>query len=903
MTFISAYHERGRDRVLVWERSNGKRRVVEKDSPYYFYAPAADGDFTSIDNRKLKKYTFGNKQEFEDACMTFPVRFESDLNPLEKVMMEYAGKESPEMVIGFVDIEVDYDPKIGFSSCKNPYAPINALTLYRSDLKSYFTLAVPPRNGSGVLPQEMLDDNYFICATERELFEQFFALLDDVDVLSGWNSEFFDLPYIGKRIELLFGVHALRRLAFERGVTPRWTEHERFKGAKEKDIALDLLSRVHLDYMRLFKKFNLGGRQSYSLAAIADDELEIPKLHYDGSLADLYNNDFKHFCLYNRRDVEILVQLDEKFKYIELANSMVHEATVNFSAIFGSVQLIDTAIINFAHLKLNRIVFDRQHKPGTKVEGALVLTPKTGLHRWVASCDINSLYPSTYRSLNLSPEKIVGQLQEYEEGWKLVYTATTHPDEDSLNKVVHLQLEGTSRDEVIEIQVGDLITLLKEKKFAISAYGTILDQSEGEGLLAAVLSFWFTDRKRLQAEKKRFAKEADARLKAANGDKKDAEYLELKKQSDYFDMLQGVKKVLLNSSYGATLNAFCRFHDPRLGASTTGSGRQITTFMIETIVEQLIGRKIKLKKTVSYDKDGEAENEYTIDLPPGIGPVMSDTDSCYFLMDALVNEADTAIELADAIVEFVNASFPQFMRTAFYCQPEFDDKIKAVREIVAETGIIRAKKNYVFLVRDNEGKRYTEDTLKLQGGDMKISSTPEVIRTFLKDLTMKILKGVPKAEISNDVIKFRESFKGAASSNPLDFASVSSVKTYDEKYAQWERVEKAGMGRVDLASHVRGAINFNESVKMYAPTESLILGGSKVKVLWLRDNAHDFKNMAFPSEMNELPEWFKKHFEVDLEQTEQKLVDSKVGNTFHPIGWEVPTMKTVKLNSLVNFDD
>jgi DNA polymerase elongation subunit (family B) len=292
MSFISSYHERGRDKVLVWEKSeSGKRIKREYDSPYFFYVPDKNGPFTALTGESLKKIEFDNKRDFDDACRSYPTRFESDFHPQEKVMMTYVGKKVPVLTVGFLDIEVDYDPTIGWARPENPYAPINALTLYRSDLEAYFTLAVAPPGWSVMnqLPLEMLEDNYFICNSERELLQQFLDLGNDVDVLSGWNSEFFDLPYIGKRIELLFGKSALRSLAFEGGPTPRWGEKDRFKGSKQKEIVLDLQSRVHLDYMALFKKFTLGGRQSFSLQAITEEELDVPKLHYEGTLYELYH--------------------------------------------------------------------------------------------------------------------------------------------------------------------------------------------------------------------------------------------------------------------------------------------------------------------------------------------------------------------------------------------------------------------------------------------------------------------------------------------------------------------------------------------------------------------------------------------------------------------------------------
>ena len=918
--YISSYYDRYKDQILVWEKTESGNRIMCKyNSIYNFYIPDPNGSFKSITDVNLSILNFDSKSDFDDACNSHPTRFESDIHPQDKVMMTYINKGIPDLTVGFLDIEVDYDPKIGWPRSANPYAPINAITIYNTSVNAHFTLAVPPPNWSKTLPIDMVDNNYWLFNNERELLESFFYLIADVDILSGWNSDFFDMPYIGKRIEILFGSAALRKLSFDGGPAPRWSEKFRFKGSKEKEIILDLQSRVHLDYMALFKKFTLGGRQSYSLESITEDELDIPKMKYDGTLYELYRNDFEKFIKYNRHDVQCLVDLDKKFKYILLANTMVHEATVNFSAIFGSVQLIDNAIINFSHSKMNRIVFDKKHKASVGVEGALVMSPKVGLHKMIGSVDLASLYPSTYRSLNLSPEKIVGQLLECEDGWRAVYEANINPNNKQLqDKIITIIPEGSSPldhngedlDCGLEITASNMIRFLRDNKYSLSAYGTILDQSCGEGLIPAILTYWFGDRKELQKLKKKHKNIAQSLKDDTNKE----EYLENLKLSDYYDMLQGVKKVLLNSLYGATLNEFCRFHDPRLGASTTGTGRQITTHMINTIAKTLLGdntplliKTVKERSKKNEDGSTELQNEYEIDVPIGLGPIYSDTDSCYFSLENIVgSNIDDAILCADGIALSVNDSFQEFMQTAFFCQPNFDNLISANREVVASAGIFKAKKKYILLTDDVEGTRIDVNSpkaLKTQGSDIKISSTPKPIREMLKTIILMILKYTNKKEIIDFIIDFRRNFNSSAI-NPLDYATVISVKNLEIYTEKWTRLEKAGLEKVNLPGNVRASINYNECLFMFNDKESLpIISGAKIKIVWLRENQYNFKSIAFNSDNDSFPYWFSTSFEIDLKTTEQKLIDQKIKNIFEAIGWEVPTEQTLIVNKLLSFDD
>lgn len=332
--------------------------------------------------------------------------------------------------------------------------------------------------------------------------------------------------------------------------------------------------------------------------------------------------------------------------------------------------------------------------------------------------------------------------------------------------------------------------------------------------------------------------------------------------------------------------------------------------MIETIARSLIGENApKLNKRTEVNKKGEVDNIYTIDCPEGLGPIYSDTDSCYFLMDKLVDNIDDAVSCADAVADFVNDSFPGFCESAFFVQPEFNGIVKANREMVAHSGIFRAKKKYIMYVADMEGTRIDPESsksLKTQGSDIKLSSTPEMIRGMLKDVTMMILRIEPKSNVEKYVIEFRRNLNNIEHNdlNILEFAAVTSVKTYDEYYEKWVRIEKPGLGKVKppIPSAVRAAIYHNELIKDLNIGEwRPIIAGDKVKVLWLRENDYGWTNFAFNSDIEDLPKWFTDRFEVDIKLTEQKLIDKKLENIFEPIGWEVPTLQSQLRNKLVEF--
>jgi len=385
-----------------------------------------------------------------------------------------------------LDIEVDYDPELGFAGPKNPYAPINAIALFHEHNQNLIVLAVPPNDGIDWTPSllenacnEILPippeykTEFHLFATESELLLKFLNIIKDSDLLCGWNSDTFDFPYIAKRLELVLGQAAFKRLSFPGSKIP---EYKEIMTNNHPQIKVETTGRLLADYMQLYKKYEMTSQPSYKLSYIADvvlvdpttKEPILPKLEYEGTLASLYVKNFAFFVRYNIRDCEILHGFEQRLGYIDLANQMYHLSGGLFQHVMGTLKLAELAIVNHCHHALNLVV-NNSDMPDidASIDGAFVLLPQIGLHEWFGSIDINSLYPSDIRSINISPETLRGQFTTKELAVEAIKNET--------NEILLFELEdGTTRSRT----AAEWKTILKHRRWSISGYGTVFDQNK-----------------------------------------------------------------------------------------------------------------------------------------------------------------------------------------------------------------------------------------------------------------------------------------------------------------------------------------------------------------------------------------------------------------------------------------
>jgi len=504
MSYINAIQKS--NKVIVWERSASGRKAVTYPGIFEYYVPDPHGEITSIFGNKVSLCTFDSYWEFKTSLDDYkaypvPLRYESDIGTEYKVLSEnYYDVDPPKLNITLYDIEVDYDETIGFSSVENPYAPINAIALYHEWSGKQLVLAVPPpgwdSNGNDELYAmgEETGTEIRLFSTESELLLVFLDEIEDSDCISGWNSDFFDTPYICARIQKSLGDVFFKKMSFPEAAAPKYRLQQVFGVDR---TTVDLGGRISYDYMELFKKFEMNGRPSYSLEAISNEVLpDLPKLTYTGSLAKLYKNDFVFFIRYNIRDTEVLRGFEEKLGYIQLASVLYHSSCGLPANIFGTIKLVDLALINHCHYNLGVVVPDHNKlKIDGGAFGAMVLHPQKGLHSWIGSIDITSLYPSSIRMNNISPEKLIGQMRgsltDDDRGrhsaWDIIHR-------NSSTESVTMDYDDIDKYGETETHTGaEWREILFEHKWSISGYGTIFDQAT-PGMFPTVLHTWFKDR-------------------------------------------------------------------------------------------------------------------------------------------------------------------------------------------------------------------------------------------------------------------------------------------------------------------------------------------------------------------------------------------------------------------------
>ena len=592
-----------------------------------------------------------------------------------------------DMLIVTMDIEVQCEN--GFPSPKLAEEEMLCITIKNQQSKKIVVW------GIGEFNTDREDVTYIQCESEVHLLKEFLVFWErhHPDVITGWNSEFFDLPYLCNRIKKLFGEDELKRLSPWGSVQPREVYQ---MGRTHQTYSIQGIAA--LDYFDLYRKFTYTNQESYRLDHIAKVELGESKAGnpFD-TFREWYQKDYQSFVEYNIQDVEIVDKLEDKLKLIELCLTMAYDAKVNFTDVLGTVRYWDILIYNY--LREKHIVIP-QKKKSDKVEkfvGAYVKDPQVGMHKWVMSFDLNSLYPHLIMQYNISPETLLSSVNE----------------KITVDKILDGKVKNTS-------------------KYSMTPNGAFFHKDK-RGFLPELMEKIYDDRVKY--------KKLMLQLQQEYENTKDKTLL---KDIARYNNIQMAKKISLNSAYGAVGNSWFRYFDLRNAEAITTSG-QLAIRWIEKSLNSYLNKILETDKK-DYILASDTDSVY-ITFESLVSKVFGESPETSKVVEFLDKVA------TDKLEPFINKSYKSLAEL----MGAYEQKMVMDREIIADKGIWTAKKRYILNVHDSEGVRYKEPRLKIMGIEAVKSSTPAPCRAKIKEALDIIMNGNEK-ELNTFIQGFREEF-------------------------------------------------------------------------------------------------------------------------------------------------
>ena len=624
----------------------------------------------------------------------------------------YIAEQYPKVVdydidnILIVTIDIEVQCENGFPNPKDAIEPLLSITVKNHQTKKFVVW------GIGKFNNNRDDVTYVECENEIHLIKEFLVFWEKhlPDVITGWNTEFFDIPYLCNRIQHLCGEDEIKRLSPWRSVHSR----EIYQMGRRHQV-YDIAGVAHLDYFDLYRKFTYTAQESYRLDHIAFVELGERK---DGNpyetFKDWYTKDFQSFIEYNIMAVEIVDKLEDKMKLIELCLTMAYDAKVNYMDVLGSTKYWDILIYNYLREKNIVIPQKKQSEKAEKFEGAYVKEPQVGMHKWVMSFDLNSLYPHLIMQYNISPETLYAQ-----------------------DKV-----KDMSVDKLLDKKVDTSIL----KDVTLTPNGALF-KTKKQGFLPEIMQSMYDDR----VKYKKLLLQAKQEYENTKNPK-------LLKDISKYNNIQMAKKISLNSAYGAIGNAYFRYYDLLVAEAITTSG-QLAIRWIERAVNQYLNKVLETTGE-DYVIASDTDSVYvTFDkLVNKIYPNGGDNAKIVTFLDNVAR---------DKIEPFMEKSYQDLHQYV----NSYQQKMQMAREVIADKGIWTAKKRYILNVWDNEGVRYNEANLKMMGIEAVKSSTPAPCREKIKE-GLKIIMNGSEKQLNDFIQDFRKEFMNLP---PEDIAYPRSV--------------------------------------------------------------------------------------------------------------------------------
>ena len=807
-----------------------KRKI--KFKPTLYVKGKGNSKFNALDGTNVDPIKFADMREAKEFMENYEHVENFTIYGNTNFVAQYIAEEFPNEIqfdrnkirVHNIDIEVSSDQ--GFPEPKDAKHPVTSICLYDNIIDTYYVWALGDYDVSKAL---MTDSRiqYLKCNSEEVLLKSFITMWYDEftcpDAVTGWNIRGFDIPYLVNRINRLLGEDYVKKLS------PWGMVEEKTVTMRKGQVQMyDIIGIAQLDYMDLFQKFgySFGPQENYRLDNIGEVVLGERKLSYEeyGNLANLYKEDHQKFIDYNIRDVWLVNRMEDKIAMITLCMTMSYKAGVNYSDTFGTTAIWDQLIHRFL-LKDDIIVPPNNAKFKGDYDGGYVKDPQCGVHDWVCSFDVNSLYPNIIVQWNMSPETLMKGCVE--------------PD-----VTVDKMLNGfkSQRDECSMAATGQYFSNAKQ------------------GFMPKIIEDMYDER--VQVKKKML--ESKKELEACDKSNKQEVY-RIERDIAHFENQQTAIKILLNSLYGAMGNKYFRYFTMEIAEGITITGQ----YIIKWAEKHVNGF---LNKTLSTNKD------YVIAI---------DTDSVYVGLNDLVQKVyganGKAVLPSDKVVDFLDKVCGKIesdvLDVAFKELKEncnaYKQRISMKREGIANRGIWTAKKRYILNVWDNEGVRYAKPKLKIMGIEAIKSSTPAACRVAFKELFNILISGT-EAETQKFIADFKNRFIALPVEEKAFPRGVSSVREYMDS----KTIYKKG-----TPINSRASILYNHMIKQTHTQNKyeIIKDGEKIKYIHLnprnplREDVIGFYTI--------LPHEFGLHQYIDNDKQFEKAFLDPAKIILDAIGW------------------
>lgn len=722
--------------------------------PYLFMSTSKPSMYKTLDGQQVDKINFDDVTEAKKFLETYKDVTGVKIYGLNNFLYTYiydtfkGAIDYDASLINVVIIDIEVASDEGFPDIQSATKPITAITLRRRN-RSYII-------GCGDYKPKDSNVYYVKCENEEELLRMFIQTWNSLnpDIVTGWNIEFFDIPYLVNRITNLIGSSEANKLSPWKILDERTIE----LNGRSNQVFLPAGISI-LDYLHLYKKFSFGNHESYRLDFIANLELGEKKLDYSEyeSLLDLYKKDYQKFIDYNNHDCVLVDRLEDKLGFIKQVMALAYDAKVNYNDTLTTVRPWDVIIHNYL---LDKNIVIPQFTPSsndTQIMGGYVKEVKPGMYKWVVSFDLNSLYPHLIMQYNISPETFVGKLN------------VTPSIDELLNQNVVFGAEYQSASGV-----------------AYTANGTYYRRDK-QGFLAELMETMYNDRtkyKKLMIEaKKEYEKTKNK---------------ELEKDISRYHNMQMAKKIQLNSAYGALANQYFRWFNNDLAEAITSSG-QLSIRWIERKMNTFMNKTLKTND-VDYVIASDTDSIY-ITMERMVKHLNTNDD--HFIVGAIDAFCEKVIqpkldEWYQELADYMNAH---------------QQRMEMKRECIANKGIWTAKKRYILNVYNQEGVAYTTPKLKIQGIEAVRSSTPLAIRNKIKT-TLEVIMNKSEEDVIDFINEFKEEFKKLPFEEVAFPRGVNGLNKYKDSSSIYKKATPMHVKGALIFNHLVNKMNLKQKYQL-----------------------------------------------------------------------------------------